>query len=328
VSVSVSALLERVGEIPYRVLPPRHPRSPTWSLSREELSTISVVWPRSYEWNGVAVIVETIKDALQRAGVLREENTPQIHRGVVMLGCTIAGSWHNVVLDYHDYHNDINQHALERCSLYIKAQYRSGGYGDARIVPGGYTVMSRRYYRYYLPFRHYGNRRRDFNIVGRFGYAFQETIRRRAVEILSADPSLGFVGGGAKVRYCRFMRECANAKLSLHMPGNGPFTYRVVEFLGLGSCMVSLRFATELHVPLLPGVHYVEVADDLSDLADKVRFYLRHDKERTRIASAGREYFDRYLHADHVAAYYLHTMLARLTDRATSGRRQTAAQPC
>jgi hypothetical protein len=312
---TVSDALGRLWEMPYLLRPPNHPRSLTWSITEEERRSISIAWPMHYQWNGCAVIIETIKDALERSGTLREENTLQVYRGVVMLRCTIGGQEHGVVLDYSDYHHEINRPALKRCSLYFKLQYRSGGYADARILPGGYPVTFRKYYRFYLSFRYHGNRRPSFNIVGRFGYTFQGEIRRRAVGILCADPRLGFVGAGGKVRYPRFMHECADSKLALHMPGNGPFTHRVAEYLGLGTCVVSPQFATELHVPLLPGVHYVAVNDDLSDLLDKVRFYLSHDAERNRIAAAGKEYFDKYLHADHLASYYLRTMLERLAER-------------
>ena len=50
--------------------------------------------------------------------------------------------------------------------------------------------------------------------------------------------------------------------------------------------MLSQRFATELHVPLLPGVHYVEIASDLTDLREKVCYYVAHDAERNAIARA------------------------------------------
>ena len=196
----------------------------------------------------------------------------------------------------------MNEDALKGCDLYIKLQYRSEGYADSRIIPGGYIVTAKDFYRFYIPFRNWGNHRLDWNIVGRFGFTFQAETRRKAVEILN---SVQGFSGTRKVRYSRFLREVANSKLALHMPGNGPFTHRVAEFLGLGTCMLSQRFATELHVPLLPGVHYVEIASDLTDLREKVCYYVAHDAERNAIARAGREYFDRYLHADHLAAYYL-----------------------
>jgi spore maturation protein CgeB len=131
----------------------------------------------------------------------------------------------------------------------------------------------------------------------------------------AAANDIDFVGAGGKVRYSRFLREIAGARLSLHVAGNGPFTHRITEFLGLGSCMISVRFPLALHVPLVPGVHYVTCADDLSDLVEVCRYYIRLDDDRERIAAAGCEYFDRYLHCDQLAGYYVTTILNRLGKR-------------
>ena len=130
--------------------------------------------------------------------------------------------------------------------------------------------------------------------------------------MLADEPEFGFLGAKGKVRYSRFLREAASARLCLHLPGNGPFTHRVAEFLGVGACMISPRFTTQLHVPLEPGVHYIAVADDLSDLIDKCRYYLAREEERERIASAGREFFDRYLQCDQLAGYHVRCILDRL----------------
>jgi len=307
------AVLDRLREMPYRLSEPAHAQAQTWPLSEHELGKLAIVWPTKYEWDGCTVIVQTIKDAFERLGVLRQEPTPQTYKGVVMLSSIHNGRSQAVALDYSDYHNFINEEALAKCNLYIKAQYRASGYGDPRIVRGGYPVTHPRYYLYYVPFRLRGNRCPTIEIVGRFGYTFQEEIRRRAVAMLSADRDLDFVGSAGKVRYSHFLREVAAARLSLHLPGNGPFTHRIAEFLGLGTCMVAVRLATELHVPLVPGEHYVEIAEDLSDLREKIYYYLAHEEERARIAAAGRAYFDRYLHAEQLVAYYARMMMDRLS---------------
>lgn len=303
-------LVDRLREAPYRWGPPHHVATTGWQ--EEERERLRVFWPARYSWPVTGNILETIRDGFARLGVLASEPGSNEGTGVLMLGCEVDGERHTVALDFSDYHDFVNADALERSSLYLKCQFRVEGYEDPRIVPAGYTATGRDYYRYFLPYRLRGRRGRRYDVVGRFGFTFQGELRRKAVSLLEAAPDLAFVGAGGKVRYSRFLRESALARLCLHMPGNGPFTHRVIEFLGLGSCMLSARFATRLHVPLEPGVHYVEIAEDLSDLVDKARYYARHDEERERIAAAGADLFDRFLHAEQLALYYAVTMLERL----------------
>jgi hypothetical protein len=272
---------------------------------------VVISWPSVYQWPLSKGIVETLKDGLSRVCQVRAVSMPQPYKGVVMLSCAVDGKAHPVALDYSDY-PAINTHALAACSLYIKLQFDRAAYDDAKIIAGGYPVTGLDYYKYFMAYRSRFGHRRRIDVLGRFGYRFQAELRRKAVALLSDSSDIHFVGSAGKVRYSRFLREAASARLCLDLPGNGPFTHRVAEFLGIGSCMVSIRHATVLHVPIEPGTHYVEIADDLSDLGDKCRYYIGHDEEREEIASAGRDYFDRYLHCDQLACYYVRNILDRL----------------
>jgi hypothetical protein len=305
-------LADRLAELPYRIRPLARAGIRTWPLTAEELGRISLVWPERYQWPTGGRILETLRDGLVLLRITEVRRTPQVHEGVHTLGCIVDGREYTLVLDYSDNHHFINDAALADADLYIKLQYRRTGYSDPRIIPGGYVTTGRDFYSYYIPFRDRYAHDRRIDVAGRFGYTFQEEVRRKAVRLLSDAKDIRFVGSTGKVRYSRFLREAAAARLSLHMPGNGPFTHRVAEFLGIGTCMLSVRFATELHVPLEPGVHYVEIAADLGDLVEKCRYYLHHADERERIARAGREYFDRFLHFDQLASYYVRTILDHL----------------
>jgi len=305
-------LVERLSELPYRLRRRISSPSQTWPIKESDLARIKIIWPERYQWSGAKPIVSAIKDGLVKLGVVEVQSSPQNEQGVVALDCFVDGRRHAVALDYSDHPTFINDAALTKSDLYVKCQFQKGGYKDDRIIRGGYPVVSPVYYKYYRAFRANYGINRYIDVLGRFGYTFQGELRKRAVHMLDAAPGIDFVGGDGMVRYSRFLREAASARLCLHLPGNGPFTYRLPEFLGLGSCMISLRFTTELHVPLEAGIHYVEVADDLSDLIDKCHYYLRNDKEREKIANAGRDFFDRYLHCDEMAGYYVRSMLDRL----------------
>lgn len=302
-------LVDRLTELPFRILPPARARVSTWPLTTAERERVQIVWPSSYQWAPTAVFAETVKRSLSRLGVLRVENTPQHQSGVVRLRCTVDGRSHIVAIDFADRPQSINDEALAECSVYFKFQYHQRGYRDSRILPGGYPVMRLDYYRCYRPFRAWYEHRSRIDVLGRFSLEFQSELRGRAVKMLSAAGDIRYVGAGPRARYCRFLRESASARLTLDLPGNGPFTFRVAECLGLGSCLVAPRYVTALHEQLVPGVHYVQIAADLSDLLDVCRYYLSHESERAAIARAGRDFFDRYLHSDHLAAYYLRTLL-------------------
>ncbi|HET7544661.1 MAG TPA: glycosyltransferase [Polyangiaceae bacterium] len=92
-------------------------------------------------------------------------------------------------------------------------------------------------------------------------------------------------------------RQLRDSKLCLAPWGNHPLTYRLFEGLAL-RCLVIAQPISDSRIldgGLTSGQHYVEVAADLSNLTEVVKYYLEHLDEAQQIADAGHEHFTRYL---------------------------------
>lgn len=239
----------------------------------------------------------------------------QPYDGIVRFDWVSGGAVHRVALDYWDY-PDVNDACAAETGLYFKMQYREEGYGRERVVPGGFVPARPRgrpgFYRLLGKLRE-ERRQASFrcDVYGRFSLAYATETRREVHEALSACDGLAYVGSLEVVGYGRFLREAAHAKVCLDLPGNGDLCHRLVEYLGIGACVVSLRHGTRLHVPLTDGVE-VAYAADVPELVELCRRYARDERAREAMAERARSYFDRYLHRDQLAAYYLHELAGRL----------------
>jgi glycosyltransferase involved in cell wall biosynthesis len=89
------------------------------------------------------------------------------------------------------------------------------------------------------------------------------------------------------------------SKICIAPWGNHPLTYRLFEGMALRCLVVaqSIRATAFVDGGLEAGRHYVEIADDLSDLVEKVGYYLANLSEAQRIADAGHEHFVRHFAA-------------------------------
>lgn len=88
-------------------------------------------------------------------------------------------------------------------------------------------------------------------------------------------------------------RRLDSTAICLCLWGHCPLTYRFFEGLSRRNLVVTqtlagIRFARG---GLQPDVHYVETKADLSDLKEKLDYYLNHIDEAQRIADAGHERF-------------------------------------
>ena len=129
--------------------------------------------------------------------------------------------------------------------------------------------------------------------------------------MLSEQSAFGFTGSTQRVRHGQSLREVAQAKICIDLPGNGDFCFRLIDYLAIGACIIGPAHRTVMHVPLVDREHLVHCEPDLSDLVSLCKRYLQDDDERRRMTSNARSYFDRYLHRDQLSAYYLHIALER-----------------
>ena len=112
--------------------------------------------------------------------------------------------------------------------------------------------------------------------------------------------------------YSQYLRDIAGSRVCIDLPGEGPFTYQLVEYLAVGSCIVAYPHKARLHVPLRDREHIAYTKEDLSDLLELCDHFLRNPLDRQRLAANAQSFFDRYLHRDQLAAYPLHSILARV----------------
>ena len=286
----------------------------SWHVHLEELSRVNIKWPATYQWESAGIWVDGLTREFRRRVKVDFVELTQPYRGIVIFQFANERGTHDVAIDYSDY-PEINSECASRCSLYFKMQHRREGYGYANVVPGGYVCDSRKIYLHLPRLR----RLRDqqdfaFDVYGRFSTEFARDIRKRAIGILSNQTRFRFEGGLRKVKLLDFLREVARARICIDLPGEGDLCFRLINYLAVGACIVGPRPRTTLHVPLQDRIHVAYVRDDLSDLVETCRYYLENDEAREEMRVRSREFFDRYLHNDNLAAYYLRTCLDRLSN--------------
>jgi hypothetical protein len=91
-------------------------------------------------------------------------------------------------------------------------------------------------------------------------------------------------------------KEQSNYKYIVHVDGN-VVAYRLLKSMLTNSLILRVKsdFIHWCDSELKPGIHYVEVENDLSDLREKLNWCKTHDAECKKIASAGYEFASRKL---------------------------------
>ncbi len=165
--------------------PRRADLGPTWPLSAEASSRVSIRWPSEYEWPLAGHWVDRLLPPLSSLVPVTRADVKQPYPGTVLIEVSIDGTVSEVALDYAD-KSDVCEEVAERCALVFKMQYLAGGYGYQHVIPGGYVSGKPGLGRYVQALRHIRDHSCPrFDAYGRFRRDRAPTVRRRALELLS-----------------------------------------------------------------------------------------------------------------------------------------------
>jgi hypothetical protein len=288
--------------------------NPAWGLREDELAGVTIRWPLRYQWDAAGDWVDPLRDGFERyVPIAMAADIPQPYKGTVIFQMAVKGLVRNIAIGYSDY-LPIDEECAANCDLYFKMQYDAAGYAVAHVVPGGYVADGKRLYSQLRRLRKLRDQRAYVtDVSGRFGLQYSREIREKATNMLRAQDRFKFEGGMNPISYSEFLREVSRSRIVIDMPGLGPFCFRLINYLAIGSCVIAYPHMASMHVPLVDGKHIIYCRSDMSDLLELCDHYLAADEEREAIATNAREYFDQNLHKDNLVRYYLRTCLDQLS---------------
>jgi Glycosyl transferases group 1 len=289
---------------------------PRWTLDPASLDGLVFRWPRVTRPAVVGRMLAPVRRAMSRHIRLELADIYQPVSSVVLTELLDGSRVHPVAIDLHDFSTFRDEELVKSCLVYFKMQHRRDGYGLPQVVPGGHLTDKGTIY-WYLPYLRELRDRQDFScdVYGRFGLRFNADLRRHTVGVLSAQQRFAFQGGFEVVPRATFLKEIARSRVCIDLPGQADaFSLRLISCLAVGACIVGPRPKNELHAPLTDRVHVAWTRDDQSDLVDLCEYYIENNAAREQMVSETRRFFDRHLHPDSLAAYYLHTCVTRLAD--------------
>ena len=292
----------------------------SWPLDAERLAAVTARWPTSYlsrsaglqpaRESRMARRLAGLRHAM--SGLVRTERADikQPYASVVLIEVQVDGATYEVAIDQSPY-MEIDEECAHRCLIYFKRHHCVEGYSQPNVVPGGFEALKQAsLHRNLAQLRRL--KRERYDVYARFSPQFSPDVRGPALRRLAEQNLFAFEGGTGLTMYTHYLRDIAGSRVCIDLPGEGPFTYRLVEYLAVGSCVVGYPHKAKLHVPLVDREHIAFTKEDLSDLVELCDHYLSNPGERERLATNARDYFDRYLHRDQLAAYHLHSILERL----------------
>lgn len=107
-----------------------------------------------------------------------------------------------------------------------------------------------------------------------------------------------------------YLRVVARSKASIVSRGLFDcFSWRMGEHMAMGKFAFVERPLNKTYRPLNEGEDVVYFENDLSDLDDKLEYYLHHDQERQTIANRSKQYFDQYCRPEVQIKYMIDNLM-------------------
>ena len=276
----------------------------SWPLAPGDAEAIRILWPERYGWQNEGQMLAPVRRGLEALVRVETADIPQPQHNMAVIRFQVDGRSIDVGIDFED--RPLLHRSADALPLVFKMQHQREGYGRDNVVPGGYVSKRQDLYRHYAALRRFGDRRSDkYEVYGRFSLKYAPEVRQDVIGRLQAQQRFHFEGGLDVVTWGEYMREVCQSRMCLDLPGRGAFTHRMVEYLAVGACVLAVPHKAVLHVPLEAGEHIVYGREDHSDVVDLAARYLEDDAARARVAQNARDYFDRYLRPEQLAAYYL-----------------------
>ncbi|MGH9661912.1 MAG: glycosyltransferase [Bryobacteraceae bacterium] len=285
------------------------------------LKRAKVAWPNRYSWTLAASRLEPIKKEFSRWLSVEHVDVPDRDldwhgKG----GFPVPREWHHAIgtpfhpadpndirgevfgvqrdgcvvrcaFDYSDY-PIVSSEMLDRVDVYFKSIAPLGAL-PPKVLRIGYFAKNPRLLAKARARVLASPPERGIGIYGRFGsWTHSQPLRESVVRRLR-NSGLDFACGFAVSIYPVYLKEMMSAKIALHLPGQGPVSYRLVEAMALGTAVVSTKIACAFPEELIDGVHYVACEDDGGNVVDVCRTLLRDDEMRRRIAEQAMVFFDR-----------------------------------
>jgi hypothetical protein len=302
------ALLDRSRERLWRLRNDYRPLTELmWPLAPADLDDVRVEWPAAYHWPQSRTWLDPIRLGLELFVPVVVTELEQPEGPVVVFRVLVDDTWHEVAVDYSDF-SDWSAMWTKRALVYFRMQYAAGGYGDERLVPGGYVPYGRDLYAILGTLRRRGAPPRRPVAYGRFSP--NNDIRRRAAAALESQRRFEYVGGLSLRGYGSYLLGAARSAVCIDLPGRGPLCFRMIDYLAAGCTVVALRHEAVLPVPLVDGVH-VAYVDSVDELVPRCAELIANPEQAMVLAEGARDYFDRYLERRQLAAYYLTEILRR-----------------